>query len=105
MVQFVCQHLMGAEVNQRLRGNMGEHNLESNGYRSGYRERRFDTMTGTLNLDVPKVRNQRKGIPAVQINKGRLSQIYYSPGPFQESTGRCSPYYNAIDLFIGKETI
>ena len=49
--------LMEMEANKITGSEKGEHNSERTDYRSGYRPRRFDTRLGTMNLQVPKFRN------------------------------------------------
>jgi len=48
---------MEAEVNSKLCAEKSERNKERQGYRSGYRVRRFDTRMGTMYLMIPKIRN------------------------------------------------
>ena len=57
MLRMICQEMMELEVNQHLNADRSQRTEGRTGYRSGYRERRLDTRLGTLNLDVPKVRN------------------------------------------------
>lgn len=57
MLRMICQEMMELEVNQQIKADRSQRTEERTGYRSGYRERRLDTRLGTLNLDVPKVRN------------------------------------------------
>lgn len=57
MLRMICQEMMELEVNQQLNADRSQRTEGRTGYRSGYRERRMDTRLGTLNLDVPKVRN------------------------------------------------
>ena len=57
MLRMICQEMMELEVNQQLNADRSQRTEGRTGYRSGYRERRLDTRLGTLNLDVPKVRN------------------------------------------------
>lgn len=56
MLVWACQELMEAEVTHQLNASKSERSGERNGYRSGYRSRRLDTLLGTLNLLIPKVR-------------------------------------------------
>ena len=57
MLKWLCERLMEAEVNSKLCAEKSERNKERQGYRSGYRVRRFDTRMGTIYLMVPKIRN------------------------------------------------
>ena len=48
---------MEAEVEGKLGAGKSERSEDRQGYRSGYRVRRFDTRMGTMYLMVPKIRN------------------------------------------------
>ena len=56
MLMVAMRELMEAEVSERLRAEKSERNEERTGYRSGYRKCDFDTMLGTMELEVPKLR-------------------------------------------------
>ncbi|HWQ89486.1 MAG TPA: IS256 family transposase [Desulfitobacteriaceae bacterium] len=57
MLKWLCEQLMEAEVTTKVNAAKSERNPERQGYRSGYRVRRFDTRMGTIYLFVPKLRN------------------------------------------------
>ena len=57
MLKWLCERLMETEVENKLCAEKSERNHERQGYRSGYRIRRFDTRMGTIYLMVPKIRN------------------------------------------------
>lgn len=57
MLKWLCERLMEAEVEGKLGAEKSERNKGRQGYRSGYRVRRFDTRMGTMYLMVPKIRN------------------------------------------------
>ncbi|KMO85084.1 transposase, partial [Megasphaera cerevisiae DSM 20462] len=57
MLKWLCERLMEVEVESKLCAEKSERNKERQGYRSGYRVRRFDTRMGTMYLMVPKIRN------------------------------------------------
>ena len=57
MMKFLLKQLMESEVSKKVNSEKGVHDDERTGYRSGYRERRFDTRLGTIDLAVPKIRN------------------------------------------------
>ena len=48
--------LMDAEANAQAGAGYGERSLERVAQRNGYRERRWDTRTGTLELAIPRLR-------------------------------------------------
>ena len=56
MQEWLCTHLMEAEVDQQLGAEKSQRTDGRSGYRSGYRPRRLDTRMGTMYLMVPKVR-------------------------------------------------
>ena len=57
MLKWLCERLMEAEVEGKLGAEKSERSEDRQGYRSGYRVRRFDTRMGTMYLMVPKIRN------------------------------------------------
>ena len=56
MLEWLCTHLMEAEVDQQLEAEKSQRTDGRSGYRSGYRPRRLDARMGTMYLMVPKVR-------------------------------------------------
>jgi transposase-like protein len=56
-VRVLAQALMELEVAQQLGAERHERTAERTGYRNGYRERQWDTRVGTLELQVPRVRD------------------------------------------------
>jgi len=56
-VSFLCHQIMEAEVAAQIGAGLGERApAERATQRNGYRERRFDTRAGTLELYIPKLR-------------------------------------------------
>ncbi len=56
-VSFLCHQIMEAEVTAQIGAAHGERAPENRvTHRNGYRERRFDTRAGTLELLIPKLR-------------------------------------------------
>jgi putative transposase len=56
MVRCFAEALMGAEADALCGAGYGERSAERTNRRNGYRERRFDTRVGTIDLAVPKLR-------------------------------------------------
>ena len=56
-VRVLSQALMEAEVSQQLGAGRHERTPERTGQRNGYRERQWDTRVGTIELQVPRVRD------------------------------------------------
>ena len=56
MVRCFAEALMGAEADALCGAGYGERSTERTNRRNGYRERRFDTRVGTIDLAVPKLR-------------------------------------------------
>ena len=56
MVRSFAEALMGAEADALCGAGYGERSIERINRRNGYRERRFDTRVGTIDLAVPKLR-------------------------------------------------
>jgi putative transposase len=56
-VRVLAQELMELEVAEQLGAERHERTAERTGYRNGYRERPWDTRVGTIELQVPRVRD------------------------------------------------
>jgi transposase-like protein len=56
-VRILGQTLMDLEVSQHLRAEKNERTPERAGHRNGYRSRHWDTRVGTVELQVPRVRD------------------------------------------------
>src|ERR687886_28887 len=56
-VRVLSQALMELEVSQHLGAERHERTPERAGYRNGYRERSWDTRVGSIDLQVPRVRD------------------------------------------------
>jgi transposase-like protein len=57
-VSFACHQIMEAEVSTQIGAGLGERApAERATHRNGYRERRFDTRAGSLELFIPKIRS------------------------------------------------
>lgn len=56
MLQWLCEQLMDVEVAAKINAHKSERTNNRQGYRSGFRVRRFDTRMGTMYLFVPKLR-------------------------------------------------
>ncbi len=56
MVQEFAEALMGAEADALCGADYGERSPERVNIRNGYRERRWDTRVGTIELPIPKLR-------------------------------------------------
>jgi transposase-like protein len=56
MVKVFAEHLMGADADAQCGADYGERSPERVNRRNGYRERAWDTRTGTIALAVPKLR-------------------------------------------------
>jgi putative transposase len=56
MLQAFAEALMSAEASSQCQAGFGERSEERVNSRNGYRERRWDTRVGTIDLAVPKLR-------------------------------------------------
>jgi putative transposase len=56
MVQAFAEALMGAEADTLCGAPYGQPSAERVNYRNGYRQRRWDTRAGTIDLAIPKLR-------------------------------------------------
>ena len=72
MVKVAAQLLMGAEVDAICNAGYGERSDERLNSRNGYRQRRWDTRAGTIELDIPKLRKDSY-LPAL-LERGRRAE-------------------------------
>jgi putative transposase len=56
MLAFVAQKLMDMDVDNRCGATYGQRTDERENSRNGYRDRRWETRTGTVDLKIPKLR-------------------------------------------------
>jgi putative transposase len=56
-VRVLAQELMEMELTEHVCAERHERTTERSGYRNGYRERPWDTRVGTIELQVPRVRD------------------------------------------------
>jgi transposase-like protein len=56
-VRVLAQELMQMELAEHIGAERHERSAERTGYRNGYRERPWDTRVGTIELQVPRVRD------------------------------------------------
>lgn len=56
VAKFTLDRLMDYEVTAQTGASYYARNEDRKNYRNGYRERAFDTRLGTLNLEIPKLR-------------------------------------------------
>lgn len=58
MVQALAEAMMSAEADAMCGAGYGERSPERTNHRNGYRERRWDTRVGTIDLAIPKLRRR-----------------------------------------------
>jgi transposase-like protein len=58
-VRVLAQELMELEVSQQLAAAPYERTGDRAGYRNGYRDRQWDTRVGTIELQIPRIRDSR----------------------------------------------
>ena len=56
MVQTFAEALMGADADALCGAPHGQPSAERVNYRNGYRQRRWDTRAGTIDLAIPRLR-------------------------------------------------
>lgn len=56
-VQLLTQVLMGLEAAQQIGAEKHERSADRKGYRSGYRERLWQTRVGDIPLSIPRLRD------------------------------------------------
>ena len=77
MLYTMMNMLMEMEAARITGSEKGEHNSDRTDYRSGTRNRRFDTRLGTFNLKVPKFRNSGY-VPYFMQNRQRSEEALVS---------------------------
>lgn len=77
MLQQLLYAIMEIEAKEITGSDKGVHNSTRTDYRSGYRDRRFDTRLGTINLQVPKFR-QHGYVPSFLKHRQRSEQALVS---------------------------
>jgi transposase-like protein len=73
MLQAFAEALMGAEADAVCGAPYGQVSEDRVNYRNGYRERRWDTRTGTIELAIPKLR-QGSYFPEWLLERRRRSE-------------------------------
>lgn len=68
-MEFTLSHLMDAEVEVIVGADKSERTEKRKNYRSGYRDRRFDTRLGSIDLKIPKLRTG--GYVPAFLNRGK----------------------------------
>jgi len=68
LLSHVADRLMEFEVEQRTGADYGERSSERSNSRNGYRDRRWETRAGSVDLRIPKLRRVR--IPRRSWNRG-----------------------------------
>ena len=77
MAEMMAAFLMEAEVSEQIGAEPHERSAERSTHRNGYRDRRWDTRLGTLQLQVPKVR-EGGYVPSFIENRKRSEQALIS---------------------------
>src|SRR6516165_8146960 len=73
MLQAFAEALMGAEADALCGAPYGQVSEDRVNYRNGYRQRRWDTRTGTIELAIPKLR-QGSYFPEWLLERRRRSE-------------------------------
>jgi putative transposase len=70
-VRVLSQALMELAVSQHLGAERHERTVDRAGHRNGYRERRWDTRVGSIDLRVPRVRDGSSYPSLLESQDGR----------------------------------
>src|SRR5690348_7176436 len=73
MVQTFAEALMGADADALCGAPYGQPSADRVNYRNGYRQRRWDTRAGTIDLAIPKLR-QGSYFPEWLLERRRRSE-------------------------------
>jgi transposase-like protein len=77
MAEVMMDYLMEAEVTAKIGAEAFERTADRTTYRNGFRDRRWDTRLGTLQLQVPKLR-EGGYVPSFVENRQRSEQAIIS---------------------------
>ena len=77
MAEGMMDYLMEAEVTAKIGAEAFERTADRTTYRNGFRDRRWDTRLGTLQLQVPKLREDGY-VPSFVENRQRSEQAIIS---------------------------
>ena len=77
MAEMMADFVMEAEVSEKTGAGLHERNGQRVDYRNGYRDRRWDTRLGTLELRVPKLRGSGY-VPSFIEHRKRSEQALIS---------------------------
>ena len=77
MAEGMMDYLMEAEVTAKIGAEAFERTADRTTYRNGFRDRRWDTRLGTLQLQVPKLR-EGGSVPSFVENRQRSEQAIIS---------------------------
>ena len=80
IVRWTIQELMEAEVAAQIGAGRYERSLERSTQRNGYRPRPWDTRVGSLELQIPKLR-QGSYFPSWLEPRRRSERAHTPPGP------------------------
>ena len=80
MAEGMMDYLMEAEVTAKIGAEAFERTADRTTYRNGFRDRRWDTRLGTLQLQVPKLR-EGGYVPSFVENRQRSEQAIISVIP------------------------
>jgi putative transposase len=83
-VRLLCQALMEMEVEEHIGASPHERTDTRTGHRNGYRQRCWDTRVGTVELEVPRVRETAATFRPCSIPAG--GQSGHSARSFRKRT-------------------
>ena len=89
MIGFASQRLMDLEVEGLCGAGFGERSDDRTNHRNGYRDRRWETRAGTVDLKIPKL---RKGtyLPAF-LEPRRAAERRSLPSSRRRTSRACRP--------------
>jgi len=76
-LQIILHAVMDADVSQQIGAGLHEHTPGRATYRNGYRPRRWDTRTGTIDLRIPELR-EGSYLPAFLEPRRRSEQALFA---------------------------
>src|SRR5690349_1984005 len=79
-VRVLAQELMELELAEHVGAERHERTPERSGYRNGYRERPWDTRVGSIELQVPRVRDG-SFFPSLLEPRRRAEKALVAVGP------------------------
>ncbi len=103
MVSYVTQRLMDFEVENLCGAGFNQRSDERSNHRNGYRQRRWETRAGAIDLKIPKLRKGRSSCPCSASDpsgRRRLSAGLIFSAELPSGVGSAALVYTAPAAYV-----